>query len=67
MTLQNLIEKTIIDVKYYQERLSEAESKLDAFYTAQDAKADNPYKLPEDIPNFKGCIDALDELKNLTK
>jgi hypothetical protein len=67
MTLDNLIEKAIIDVKYYQDRLAEAEAKLDAFYTAQDAKADNPYKLPEEIPNFKGCMDALDELKNITK
>ena len=45
MTLDNLIEKAIIDVKYYQERLRE----------------------PEEIPNFKGCMDALDELKNITK
>tara|TARA_R100000935_G_C2824713_1_gene161646 strand:+ start:153 stop:356 length:204 start_codon:yes stop_codon:yes gene_type:complete len=67
MNLDTLIEKAIIDVKYYQERLRESETKLDAFYTARDAKSDNPYKLPEDIPNFKGCIDALDELKNLTK
>ena len=43
MTLEHLIEKAIIDVKYYQDRLAEAEAKLDAFYTAQDAKADNPY------------------------
>ena len=67
MTLDNLIEKAIIDVKYYQERLREAELKLDAFYIARDTKADNPYKLPEEIPNFKGCMDALDELKNITK
>ena len=64
MNLDNLIEKAIIDVKYYQDRLAEAEAKLDAFYTAQDAKADNPYK---DIPNYKECIEALDELKNITK
>ena len=43
MTLDNLIEKAIIDVKYYQERLREAETKLDAFYIARDTKADNPY------------------------
>lgn len=43
MNLDNLIEKAIIDVKYYQERLREAETKLDAFYIARDTKADNPY------------------------
>jgi len=43
MNLDNLIEKAIIDVKYYQERLREAELKLDAFYIARDTKADNPY------------------------
>jgi len=42
MTLEHLIEKAIIDVKYYQDRLEEAKSQLDAFYIAQDAKADNP-------------------------
>jgi len=39
MTLEHLIEKAIIDVKYYQERLEEAEVKLDAFYTARDLKS----------------------------
>tara|TARA_R110002020_G_scaffold314993_1_gene530194 strand:- start:412 stop:615 length:204 start_codon:yes stop_codon:yes gene_type:complete len=67
MNLDDIIEKAIIDVKYYQERLREAELKLDAYYTARDTKADNPYKLPEEIPNFKGCMEALDELKNITK
>jgi len=43
MTLEHLIEKAIIDVKYYQERLDEAESKLDAFYTARDCKAEMVY------------------------
>jgi len=43
MNLDNLIEKAIIDVKYYQDRLREAETKLDAFYIARDTKADNPY------------------------
>ena len=64
MTLEHLIEKAIIDVKYYQDRLDEAEAKLDAFYTAQDAKADNPYK---DIPGFEGTLEALENLKNITK
>lgn len=40
MNLEHLIEKAIIDVKYYQERLRESETKLDAFYTASDAKAE---------------------------
>tara|TARA_R110002012_G_scaffold317019_1_gene532759 strand:+ start:267 stop:464 length:198 start_codon:yes stop_codon:yes gene_type:complete len=65
MNLDNLIEKAIIDVKYYQDRLAEAEAKLDAFYTAQDAKADNPYK--KDIPGFEGTLEALDNLKNILK
>ena len=42
MNLEHLIEKAIIDIKYYQNRLREAETKLDAFYIAQDAKSDNP-------------------------
>ena len=42
MTLKHLIENAIIDVKYYKGCLKEAETKLDAFYIAQDAKADNP-------------------------
>ena len=41
MNLEHLIEKAIIDIKYYQDRLRKAETKLDAFYIAQDAKADN--------------------------
>jgi len=64
MNLDNLIEKAIIDVKYYQERLREAELKLDAYYTARDTKADNPYK---DIPGFEGTLEALENLKNITK
>ena len=43
MNLEHLIEKAIIDIKYYQERLREAETKLDAFYIARDCKSDNPY------------------------
>jgi len=43
MNLEHLIENAIIDVKYYQDRLREAEAKLDAFYIAQDAKSDNPH------------------------
>jgi hypothetical protein len=42
MNLEHLIENAIIDVKYYQGCLREAETKLDAFYIAQDAKSDNP-------------------------
>ena len=42
MNLEHLIENAIIDVKYHQDRLEEAEAKLDAFYIAQDAKSDNP-------------------------
>jgi hypothetical protein len=38
MNLDDIIEKAIIDVKYFQERLREAELKLDAYYTARDLK-----------------------------
>jgi hypothetical protein len=65
MNLDNLIEKAIIDVKYYQDRLREAETKLDAFYIARDTKADNPYK--KDIPGFEETLEALDNLKNILK
>lgn len=43
MNLDNLIEKAIIDVKYYQDRLAEAEARLDAFYTARDCKGEMIY------------------------
>lgn len=43
MNLDNLIEKAIIDVKYYQDRLAEAEARLDAFYTARDCKGKMTY------------------------
>jgi len=43
MNLDDIIEKAIIDVKYYQERLREAELKLDAFYTARDCKGEIIY------------------------
>ena len=43
MNLENLIENAIIDVKYYQGCLREAETKLDAFYTARDCKAEMIY------------------------
>jgi len=39
MKLEHLIEKAIIDIKYYQDRLDEAETKLAAFYTARDLKS----------------------------
>lgn len=59
MTLEHLIEKAIIDVKYYQDRLAEAEAKLDAFYTAQDAKADNPFSANEFDTKLKSKLDEL--------
>lgn len=75
MTLEELIEKAIIDVKYYQDRLDEAELKLEAFYAAVDSKMpyskpDNPYKHNE-MPNFEWTKDSLDDLikdiKNIRK
>jgi hypothetical protein len=65
MNLEHLIENAIIDIKYYQDRLEEAEAKLDAFYIARDCKSDNPYK--EDIPGFKETVEALEDLKNILK
>jgi len=59
MKLDNLIEKAIIDVKYYQERLAEAETKLDAFYIAQDAKSDNPFSTKEFDTKLKSKLDEL--------
>jgi len=43
MTLDDLIEQTKENIKYHQQRLEEECTKLDAYYTARDAKADNPY------------------------
>ena len=66
MTLEHLIEKAIIDVKYYQDRLEEAEAKLHAFYTARDMK--EAYgTFPKTIPGFGECLDVLNDLKNITK
>tara|TARA_Y100001937_G_C7042306_1_gene295212 strand:- start:606 stop:743 length:138 start_codon:yes stop_codon:yes gene_type:complete len=43
MTLDDLIKQTEENIKYHQQRLEEEATKLDAYYTARDAKADNPY------------------------
>ena len=43
MTLDDLIKETEVNIKYHEQRLQEERTKLDAFYTARDAKADNPY------------------------
>ena len=59
MTLEHLIEKAIIDVKYYQDCLYEAETKLDAFYIAQDAKSDNPFSANEFDTKLKSKLDEL--------
>ena len=42
MTLDDLITQTVYNIKYHEERLQEEKTKLDAYYTARDAKADNP-------------------------
>jgi len=73
-TLEDLIEESIIDVKYYSERLKETECKLDAFYTARDVKADaqnlRDFKadkgsdLKKPIHGFEGTMDILDDLIN---
>ena len=59
MRLENLIEKAIIDVKYYQEHLAEAEAKLDAYYIARDTKADNPFSTQEFDTKLKSKLDEL--------
>ena len=43
MTLDDLIKQTEDNIKYHQQRLEEEATKLDAYYTARDAKADNPH------------------------
>jgi hypothetical protein len=42
MTLDDLITETVNNIKYHEQRLQEEQTKLDAYYTARDAKADNP-------------------------
>ena len=59
MNLENLIENAIIDVKYYQGCLREAETKLDAFYIAQDAKSDNPFSTKEFDTKLESKLDEL--------
>tara|TARA_R110002167_G_scaffold358054_1_gene573857 strand:- start:114 stop:317 length:204 start_codon:yes stop_codon:yes gene_type:complete len=59
MNLENLIENAIIDVKYYQGCLREAETKLDAFYIAQDAKSDNPFSTKEFDTKLESKLDDL--------
>ena len=59
MNLEHLIENAIIDIKYYQDRLREAETKLDAFYIAQDAKSDNPFSTKEFDTKLKSKLDEL--------
>ena len=59
MNLEDIIEKAIIDVKYYQNRLEEAETKLDAFYLAQDAKSDNPFSANKFDTKLKSKLDEL--------
>ena len=59
MNLENLIENAIIDVKHYQDRLREAETKLDAFYIAQDAKSDNPFSAKEFDTKLESKLDEL--------
>lgn len=43
MTLDDLIKETEVNIKYHEQRLQEEQTKLDAYYIARDAKADNPY------------------------
>ena len=42
MTLDDLIKEAQENVQYHERRLQEEQTKLDAYYTARDAKADNP-------------------------
>tara|TARA_R110002074_G_scaffold95939_3_gene208734 strand:+ start:1224 stop:1427 length:204 start_codon:yes stop_codon:yes gene_type:complete len=59
MNLEHLIENAIIDVKYYQGCLREAETKLDAFYIARDAKSDNPFSTKEFDTKLESKLDEL--------
>ena len=43
MTLDELIKDAEWNIEYHQKRLKEEQTKLDAYYIARDAKADNPY------------------------
>jgi hypothetical protein len=43
MTLDDLIKEAQENVQYHERRLQEEQTKLDAYYIARDAKADNPY------------------------
>tara|TARA_R110000824_G_scaffold326076_3_gene513052 strand:+ start:390 stop:554 length:165 start_codon:yes stop_codon:yes gene_type:complete len=43
MTLDDLIKQTEDNIKYHLQRLAEEHTKLDAYFTARDAKADNPH------------------------
>ena len=42
MTLEELIKDAEWNIQYHQKRLKEEQTKLDAYYIARDAKADNP-------------------------
>jgi hypothetical protein len=41
--LDKLIKKAEDYIQYYQQKIDSKKIELDAFYTARDAKADNPY------------------------
>jgi len=43
MSLDDLIKETVNNIKYHEQRLKEEKTKLDAYYIARDAKADNPH------------------------
>ena len=43
MTLDDLIKDAQENIKWHEQRLQEYKTKLDAYYIARDAKADNPY------------------------
>jgi hypothetical protein len=42
MDLQDLIKQTEENIRWHLQRLEEEQTKLDAYYIARDAKADNP-------------------------
>jgi hypothetical protein len=43
MNLDQLIQNAIENIEWHQKRLEEEKTKLDAYYLARDAKADNPH------------------------
>ena len=42
MTLDDMIKDAVENIEWHEQRLQEYKTKLDAYYIARDAKAENP-------------------------